>query len=253
MRADRHWINGASIAGAALLVCIWTSAKGAQPQPVEEEHPALSVSADVGALSSYWWRGWLVTDRMTLQPSATLAWETAGFEVTAWGSAALVDRDRLGSADEIDLILGYSRPFGLADRDGAFDLGYTQYLFTAVPDSTAHTEEMMLSLSLDTRLAPSLTFSYDLGLYDEAYIEAAIGPEIALSDGGGTAFLLEANVGAGSFGEPFGFRNAQAEASLRVKAGPLTLAPKVGYGYALSGPNRAQDRRFAGLSVIVGE
>jgi hypothetical protein len=205
------------------------------------------------AWSAYWWRGELVTDRATVQPSVTLAWEDAGLEVTGWGSAAVQDRDRLEGADEIDVILGFARPFTLAGLETSLSLGYTQYLFPNGAEGEQHTEELLFGVGAEGLLAPSITAYYDFGIGDGTYLEAVIAPEVPLRRDGSPSLVVEATSGAGNVGGAFTFRDLEIGAAVRFQAGSWGFAPRIGYGTAPSGPEKGEDRFFAGASLSIGE
>ncbi len=247
------WKRGRFLIGtvAAAIALSTPTLAAAEPSDGVERPVAVSASAD--SWSSYWWRGARVTDRATIQPCATLSFERAGIELSYWSSYALASRDRLQSADEIDLILTYAMPVSVAGRSGAVNVGYTQYFFTAYAGDESHTEEVMAGVSSDGFLAPSLTAYYDAGLFDEVYLEAGIEPEIPLGSGGSPALVICAIVGAGQNGEPFGLRNAEAACGVRFPVGSAGLTPRVGFGYAPSGPNKGERLFFAGLALAFGE
>lgn len=222
-------------------------------EPVEDEGPPVSFSFTTDSWSGYWYRGMTVTDRLTVQPSAALCFENAGLELGFWSSYALVDRSRLRGADEVDLILSYSRPFTWAGRAGEIGLGYTEYFFTAYGGSSSRTGEMIFCASLDNALAPSLSAYYDVDLFDETYLEASIEPEIAIGSDEGPSIVLLARLGAGEYGEPFGLRSTEAGCGLRFRAGSISLLPRVGYGYAPAGPEEGESLFSGGFSVTFGE
>jgi hypothetical protein len=236
-----------------LIAGIAVHANQGRAESAGEDGGTLAWSAGADLWSAYWYRGMLATDRITFQPSLNLSYEKAGLDLTVWSSTAVQDRDRLGSADEIDLILNYAKPFSWAGRSGAVNIGYTEYFFTAYSGSASHTEEVMLGAGLDGRLAPSLTAYFDVGLYDETYVEASIEPEISLRPEDRLTLVLTAVLGAGEYGEPFGLRDAQTGCALRFRTGALTMAPGVKYAYVPAGPEEGESRFLGGLSVGFGQ
>jgi hypothetical protein len=237
----------AGIAGLAMTAGLTIA------EPAGNEARPLTFSLTTDAWTGYWYRGTTVTDRLTVQPSGALCFESAGIEVGFWSSYALDDRDRLGSADEIDLILNYTKPFAWAGQTGSIGVGYTEYFFTASGGSSSRTGEVTMCAAIEGFLAPSITAFYDVDLYDETYVEAMIEPEIALASTDGPAIVLTARVGAGKYGEPFGLRSTEFSSGLRFQTGSMSLTPRVGYGYAPAGPEKGTNLFFGGFSISFGE
>lgn len=213
----------------------------------------VSLSAGADVVSAYWFRGATLTDRLTLQPSATVGWSRTGLALTVLGSAAVTDRDRLRFADEVDLILGWDLPVSLGRHDGTLSASCAEYFYTAYSGPSAHTEEAMIGFTLDGRLVPSLTAYYDFGLGDELYLEAGLAPEFALDGDDGPRLGLQLILGAGRLGEPFGLRDVEAAGSLSFPLGSISLAPGLGYAYVPSGPFEGDGRFIGRISVSFGE
>jgi|GEM_PF-1662981 len=213
----------------------------------------LSFCAGIDSWSSYWFRGATVTDRLTLQPRIAMGWAPAGIEIELWNSFAVRDRDRLACCDETDISLTHTRSYEWRGRTAEISIGCTEYMFTGAEESGSHTEEIALGLALGGFFAPSLTGYYDIGLYDEGYLEAGASPEILLDGEGAASVLLEILLGAGSFGEPFGLRALEARCSLTLGYGSLALTPSIGAGYAPAGPYKEDWAAFGGVSLEFGD
>ncbi len=146
----------AIVLGLMLSVCL------ASPGMAEEESPSAEVS--VSALSAYIWRGQeLSRDSIVIQPSMTVGYK--GFAANFWGNmdtnpyVAAGDPDRSAKWTETDLTLSYERSFGPVTATG----GYVYYGVDAADDS----QEVFVSLGVDTLLSPSLTIykEIDSNLY----------------------------------------------------------------------------------------
>lgn len=239
-----------------LLAAIAALVLGATPafsEDADSAPPPVSFSFMTDIWSGYWYRGMTTTDRITAQPSGAVSFGSTGLQVGFWSSYALADRDRLRFADEVDLILNYSRPFSWAGQTGSICLGYTEYFFTAFGGAASRTGEVILCAAMEYALAPVLTAYYDVDLFDEAYVEASIAPEIALGSADAPAAVMTARLGAGEYGEPFGLRNAEVSAGLRFRIGSIALTPHLGYGYAVAGPEEGESQFLGGVSAAFGE
>lgn len=239
--------------GSCLAVILLLVANTAIAEPTQCDPTPASFSAGLDTWSSYWFRGGLVTDRLTLQPRATIAWAPAGLEIEAWNSFAVWDRDRLGCCDESDITLTHTRTLRWGAREVESSAGYTQYFFTGAPGSSSHTEEAALGMALDAILSPSLAGYYDMGLYDETYLEVGIAPEIPLRPDDEEALVLEFLLGAGSYGEPFGLRDIDVRCSAGIGLGGGRVAPVIGAGCAPTGPYKDDWKIFGGVSITFGE
>ena len=133
------------------------------PALAEEEKPSADLS--VAALSQYIWRGQeLSRDSMVIQPSITVSY--MGFSANLWGN---LDTDPYASIgdnpsnwNETDFTLSYAKDFDMLSVEG----GYIYYGLDACDD----TQEVFLSLGLDTLLSPALTVYKDFDTYEHWYL-----------------------------------------------------------------------------------
>jgi hypothetical protein len=129
-----------------LLVCIFTSIN---LWAAEEAKP--SASADVGVLSQYIWRGYeLSKDSIVVQPSITVGYKDVSFNL--WGNLdtdVKSDTRDEGQFNETDMTFSYDKSFGIV----GLGVGYIYYALDGIDDS----QEIYLSVGLDTLLSPSLT------------------------------------------------------------------------------------------------
>ena len=138
----------------------------------EEAGP--SASADIAVLSKYVWRGFeLSKNSIVIQPSTTLSYK--GFSFNLWGN---LDTDVYGSDpsegqfNETDMTLSYDKSFGIVN----VGLGYIYYGLDGVDDS----QELYLSLGLDTLLSPSLTIYREIAHLPSWYVSFGISHSIEL-------------------------------------------------------------------------
>jgi hypothetical protein len=154
----------------------------------EEEGP--SASADIAILSKYVWRGQeLSRDSMVIQPSMTISY--MGFSGNIWGN---LDTDQYKNDDEdnnwneTDLTLSYGTGFGMLSVEG----GYIYYGLDGCDDS----QEIYVSLGLDTFLSPSLTIYKDIDSYQHYYFLLGIShafeitEKVSLELSGSVSYLL---------------------------------------------------------------
>lgn len=133
-----------------------------------EEEAKPVASADVAVFSKYVWRGYEFSkNSVVIQPSVTVGYKDVGFNL--WGN---LDTDVYGESrneaqfNETDMTLSYDKSFGIVNV-GA---GYIYYALDAVDDS----QEIYLSVGLDTLLAPSMTVYREISHLPSWYISLGI-------------------------------------------------------------------------------
>jgi len=132
----------------------------------EEAKP--SASADVAVFSKYVWRGYeLSKDSIVIQPSVTIGYKDVS--VNLWGN---LDTDVYGDTrnesqfNETDMTLSYDKSFGLVN----LGVGYIYYALDAIDDS----QEIYLSVGLDTFLSPALTVYREIAHLPSWYVSLGI-------------------------------------------------------------------------------
>ncbi|MFO7570321.1 MAG: hypothetical protein R6W75_11035 [Smithellaceae bacterium] len=144
-----------------------------------EEAAQDPVSGDVSlsALSAYIWRGQeLSRHSVVLQPSATVSYK--GFSANIWGNLDTKPYSResenyAGNYTETDVTLSYARQFGIVNTE----VGYIYYaLASLAPGGTdpLDTQEVYISVGLDTLLAPTLKVYKDIDHYHQWYATLGI-------------------------------------------------------------------------------
>lgn len=147
------------------------------PAVAEDEKPTADLSVSV--LSAYIWRGQeLSKDSAVVQPSMTVGYK--GFSANIWGN---LDTDPYSTTagvndpskwNETDLTLSYARSFGILNAEG----GYIYYGLDGAKDS----EEVFLTLGIDTLLSPSLTVYRDIRSYPHWYFLLGISHSFEITE-----------------------------------------------------------------------
>ena len=141
----------------------------------EENKP--TASADVGVFNKYVWRGYeLSNDSVVIQPSTTISYKDFSFNL--WGNldTRMDDDTHSNQFNETDMTLSYDKEFGPV----CLGAGYIYYGLDGINDS----EEIYLSIGIDTILSPTLT----------AYREIAHLPSWYLSFGISHSFELPKDI-----------------------------------------------------------
>jgi len=229
---------------SAVLILALVSILPAAAEDAERPTADLSVSV----LSAYIWRGQeLSKDSAVIQPSMTVGYK--GFSVNLWGNSdtdpytASDEEDEDNNWNETDLTLSYGKSFGMLSVEG----GYIYYGLDGCDDS----QELFLSLGLDTLLSPSLTVYKDIDGYPHWYFllgishSFAITEKVALELSASVSYLKsededdypEISDSGLETGDKFeDFHDGIISASLPVPVGEyFTVTPTVSYTFALSG------------------
>ena len=160
------------------------SAPAAAPeQKPEEDKVTGEVAASV--LSAYIWRGQeLSRHSVVIQPSLTASYK--GFSANVWGN--LDTRPYAAGSDsyssnfnETDVTLSYSRKFGIVQA-GA---GYIYYALSALAPGGSDpldSQELFVSVGLDTILQPTLTVYKEISHYRQWYATLGVSHTFALHE-----------------------------------------------------------------------
>jgi hypothetical protein len=208
----------------------------------EEESP--SASADVAILSKYVWRGQeLSRDSIVIQPSMTISYK--GFSGNLWGN---LDTDQYKNDEEdhdwteTDLTLSYGKEFGMLSAEAG-------YIYYALEGTDADTQEVFLTLGLDTFLSPSLTVYKDISEYPSWYFLLGIShafeitEKVSLELSGSISYLLsddaddyyEVENGVPTDDEFKNFHDGVISASLPIAVTKyMTITPSLSYTFPLS-------------------
>jgi hypothetical protein len=232
---------------ATFAIATW----GLMPAYGSEEKPSADFS--VSALSAYIWRGFeLSRDSIVIQPSMTVSY--GGFSANLWGNldtepyTSSDEEDDSSNWNETDWTLSYGRQFGPVGAE----LGYIYYALDGVDDS----QEVFLSLGLDTLLAPTLTVYKEFDHYPSWYILFGISHAFEITD----TVSLELSASASYLksddedaypeidtGDKFSdFHDGTIAASLPISVSEyVTVTPSIAYTFALTGDASDQMEAFS--------
>jgi hypothetical protein len=145
-----------------------------EQKPVDQkpEEDKVTGEIDLSVLSAYIWRGQELTrNSVVVQPSATVSYK--GFSLNVWGN---LDTKPYSAADanygakytETDYTISYSKKFGILQVTP----GYIYYALGA-PSTGApapfDSQEVFLTLGLDTILSPTVTVYKEINHYQQWY------------------------------------------------------------------------------------
>jgi hypothetical protein len=159
-----------------------------EPKPAEQQKPEedkVTGEVDLSVLSAYIWRGYEQTrDSVVVQPTATVSYK--GFSVNVWGNLdtkpySATDAKYSTKYTETDFTVSYSKKFGILQVTP----GYIYYALGApyaggtVP---LDSQELFLTLGLDTILAPTLTVYKEIDHYHQWYALLGVSHTFALHE-----------------------------------------------------------------------
>jgi hypothetical protein len=235
----------------ALLAC----AAAAMPFGARAEEEAVSASVDVPVLSSYVWRGQVVTDDPVVQPTFTLS--KSGLTLNWWGNMNL-DDNATGDEYEFsehDITVSYSTTCPLTGAGVTFGVVNFDFPNVGLVDAEGNvslvndTREAFLIFALsDLLLAPTVSVNYDFKEADGFYASLGISHSIEVAEK--ISLGLAASLGAADsdwgsyyFGDTGdGLTDYSVSASLPVAlTDNLTLTPGVQYVALLGDAEDAVD------------
>ena len=190
-----------------------------------EDKPEADFST--GIYSQYVWRGYGLSDSsVVVQPSMSVSYK--GFGVNFWGN---IDTDSIvtGTKDwnETDMTVSYDGAFGKI----GYGVGWIYYNVDGIDE----TQELYLSISGDTLLAPTLTFYNDIDSYPGYYVTLGISHSLPLGEG--TALDLGAQVGYMNDDEAdySEFHDGLISASMTFAVNDyVSVTPELYYAFALT-------------------
>ncbi len=172
---------------AVLSISISMFAWAADEPQVIEETQEEKVSGEIAAsiLSAYIWRGQELTRHsVVLQPSIMLSYR--GFAASLWGNLdtkpyAVDGHKNSSNFTETDVTLSYSRAFGILQAG----VGYIYYGLSgsaAGGEDLLDSQELFVSLGLDTLLSPTLTVYKEIDHYHQWYATLGISHTFSLHE-----------------------------------------------------------------------
>jgi uncharacterized protein (TIGR02001 family) len=207
----------------------------------EEEKP--TASADVGVFDKYVWRGYeLSDDSVVIQPSITMSYKDFSFNL--WGNLdTRTDNDTHSNQfNETDMTLSYDKEFGPV----CLGVGYIYYGLDDANDS----EEIYLSIGIDTILSPTLTAYREIAHLPSWYLSFGIShsfelpKDITLDLAGSVGYyyadnaddFAEYNSQLAASNDPYrSFHDGLISISLTIPLTEyITISPGVSYSFPLT-------------------
>jgi hypothetical protein len=154
----------------ALPVISWAEEQKAAEQKAAEDK--VTGEVDLSVLSAYIWRGYEQTrNSIIVQPAATVGYK--GFSVNVWGNLdskpySATNANYGAKYTETDYTVSYSKKFGILQVTP----GYIYYALGApFAGGTAplDSQELFVTLGLDTILSPTLTIYKEIDHYHQWY------------------------------------------------------------------------------------
>ena len=220
------------------------------PAPAEDK-PTGSLS--VSGLSKYVWRGYENTkDSIVVQPSLTVGYK--GFSANIWGNMdtkpySTTNASYSSTWTETDLTLSYTKTLGILNAG----VGYIYYGLGAPNAGAAKpldSEEVFITLGLNTLLTPTLTAYKEIDHYHQYYFLLGIShtfefnKTISLQLGASASYLLSNDANTyPKYNDNYqptsdkfsNFHDGVLTASLPINVAKyLTVAPTVSYSFPLS-------------------
>lgn len=246
----------------ALILASLPAMAGAS-ETTSEDKVTGEVAASV--LSAYIWRGQELTRHSAvIQPSITTSYK--GFTVNAWGNLdtdpySAGNEDYSSNFTETDVTLSYSKKFGMVQAG----VGYIYYGLSGAAHGgidLKDSQEVFVSLGLDTILAPTLTVYKEIEHYRQWYVALGVSHTFALHEKVGLKLAAQASYlkseDAATYPEYDGdalatddefnnFHDGMISISLPVAVtGHLTITPTATYVFPLSG-NAKDEMKGRGL------
>jgi hypothetical protein len=233
------------------------------PAPTEEEKPTGELS--VSGLTAYIWRGYENTrNSVVVQPSLTVGYK--GFSANIWGNLDTQPYSQTNVTNsstwtETDYTLSYTKTIGIVNAG----VGYIYYGLGAANAGAVKpldSQEVYVTVGLNTLLSPTLTAYREIDHYHQYYFLLGVSHTVELNKtvslklGASASYLLsdyadatQYNINASSGGYPkfndsyqatndkfSNFHDGVVTVSLPIHLVKyITVAPTVSYSFPLSG------------------
>jgi hypothetical protein len=151
------------------------AATPAESQPAAA--PAVTIGASAAVVSAYVWRGFVLIDEVSVQPSVWL--KMGGLTLTSWVNVSPgVEGDAF---TEHDFTLDYTRSVGRV----ALSAGYINYFFVSL-DEDRFTNELYVGATVSGPLNPSLRVYQDVQQGSGTYVSFGVSQAVPLGSKGPT-------------------------------------------------------------------
>jgi hypothetical protein len=221
----------------------------------------VTVGADLGAFSSYVWRGITYTNKFVLQPDAYLTFPTGPASFTAGGWFNIepgkydgpTDLSESGGASSFDVAeFDWWGEFNYPYEKANFTLGGTGYYF---PNNAGFTKifntiELYGKVAFSVPLNPKVAMWYDVDKVKGAYFEGSISHSLPASEkvsvtlGALAGFSAGQGAKAGEFNNfvDNGFTHLDLSAAVPFTAGPLSFSPAL--HFVITGDENTKFTKF---------
>ncbi len=237
-------------------------------------HAQVTVGADLGAFSSYVWRGITYTNKFVLQPDAYLTVPAGNASFTAGGWFNIEPGKYDGASDISEG--GGASSFDVAEFDWWGEVGYpvgkvtltggaTGYIF---PNDLGFTKdfntiEIYAKAALDAPLSPKVALWYDVDKVKGAYLEGSVSYTVPASEKIGVTLGALAGFNAGqdanldASGVPQsdffnfadnGFTHLDLSAAVPFTAGPLSFSPAL--HFVITGDDATKFTKFENVGGV---
>jgi hypothetical protein len=205
----------------------------------EENESRWTVETSVDVFSDYMFRGLLLYEGASIQPSVTISYDTGfgSLTVSEWMHFSAETQRTESRFTELDSVLEYSHSVGAL----TFAVGHIFYSFSDYGDGSdiADTSEVYSTLMIDTLLSPTVSFYHDYQEYDAQYYELALSHDFALP-GGPEDLTLSPSLafGFGSnteklYADSGGFDQITAGVALGIPLGAVSMTPALYYTFGI--------------------
>jgi hypothetical protein len=206
----------------------------------EEQESAWSVDTSVDLFSDYMFRGLLLYEGASIQPSLTISYDTGfgSLTVSEWMHFSAETGRTEGRFTELDSTLEYSHavgPFTLA-------IGHVFYSFSDYGDGSdiADTSEIYTTVAADVFLSPTFSFYHDYREFHAQYYELALSHEFTLPGAKTEDITLTPSIafGFGSntenlYADNGGFDQITTGVALSIPLGTLSISPGLYYTFGI--------------------
>ena len=206
----------------------------------EEQESAWSVDTSVDVFSDYMFRGLLLYEGASVQPSVSISYDTGfgSLTVSEWMHFSAETGRTENRFTELDSTLEYSHsvgPFTLA-------IGHVFYSFSDYGDGSdiADTSEIYTTVAVNTFLSPTFSFYHDYREFHAQYYELALSHEFNVAGSTTEDITLTPSIalGFGSntenlYADNGGFDHITTGAALSMPLGTLSISPGLYYTFGI--------------------
>jgi hypothetical protein len=244
MRRQR-WICVITIVGILLAGRVASAQPTAPSSPPDPPPTAPAVSWTAGALltSAYVWRGFVIADAASLQPTASV---TVGpFTASSWVNYTFSGEGK--GFTEHDLTLDYTKVFGTL----SVSVGYINYYFPKL-DTDTMSHEFYAGVKASGPLSPFVRIYHDVKVGDGTYVNLGVSHEVAVGTTGWTATPAVA-LGYNRHQWVVGSGWSDLNVGVTVAAPPrrhMAVTGSVNYSHSLN-KDWSPNKLFAGLNIAI--